>query len=529
MPPVSRRALLLASSFAVLPRGFAADDASRTLRRGNRYEPATLDPHLVNTSYELAIVGDLFEGLVTYNAAGEPVPGVAAAWTLSPDGKRYTFTLRPDLMWSDGTVLTAEDAVFSFRRLMNPKTAATFAALLYVLANGRAVNTGTMPAEALGVSAPNTMTVVMDLNAPAPYFPQLLASAYASLVPRAAISQHGDAWTRPGNMVCNGAFMLESWQPQNRIVLAHNPRFHAAAEVKLARVAYVPTADLNSGLARFKAGELDMQLDLPLSQIPALRMDMPVETRLTPTLLTYYLALNTTLPKLSDPRVRRALSLAIDREILTSKVLRGGEVPAFSFVPPMVAGYEPAALDFAAKPSEARVVEARELLAAAGYGTNNPLRIVYNHSANLDLRRIAVVIAGMWKRVGVEATLLNLEGKVHFANLRQGNFEAAFVGWAADFNDASSFLYVLDSGTTASNYSRYRNPAFDTYLARAASLENVAGRAALLRQAEDLVLKDQPIIPLYFGVTKSLVSQRVIGWRANPVDVHLSRYLSLAS
>ncbi len=527
MLSVSRRALLLASFLAAFPRAFAAEE--RTLRRGNRYEPATLDPHLVNTSYELASVGDLFEGLVTYAAAGEPVPGAAASWTVSPDGKRYTFTLRPNLAWSDGVAITSDDAVYSFRRLMNPKTAATFAPLLYVLANGRAVNMGAMPLEALGVSAPDPMTVVVELNAPAPYLPQILASAYASLVPRHVIAARGDTWTRPGVMVSNGAFTLEIWQPQNRIVLGHNPKFHSAADVKLTRVAYIPTADANSGLARFKAGELDMQLDLPLSQIQALRMDMPVETHLTPTLLTYYLALNTTLPKLSDPRVRRALSLAIDREILTSKVLRGGEKPAFSFVPPIVAAYEPAALDFAATPSEARLLEARALLAAAGYGASNPLQIVYNHSANLDLRRIAVVIAGMWKRVGVETTLLNLEGKVHFANLRQGNFEAAFVGWAADFNDASSFLYVLDSNTTASNYSRYKNPAFDTYLARAAALENAPARAALLHQAEDLAMKDQPIIPLYYGVTKSLVSQRVIGWRANSVDVHLSRYLSLAS
>jgi oligopeptide transport system substrate-binding protein len=266
-----------------------------------------------------------------------------------------------------------------------------------------------------------------------------------------------------------------------------------------------------------------------LSQVEPLRTEMPVETRLTPTLLTYYLALNTALPKLSDPRVRRALSLAIDRDILTSKVLRGGERPAFSFVPPIVAGYAPAALDFAEVPSPARLAEARELLAAAGYGESNPLRLTYNHSANLDLRRIAVVIAGMWKRVGVETSLLNLEGKVHFSNLRQGNFEAAFVGWQADFNDASSFLYVLESGTTASNYSRYRNADFDTFLARAGALEDAGGRAALLAQAEALAMKDQPIIPLYFGVTKNLVSQRVIGWRANSIDAHPSRYLSLAN
>jgi oligopeptide transport system substrate-binding protein len=525
---LSRRTLLISSAALALPwRAEAA--AANVLRRGNRFEPNALDPHLYNTAYEAAIVLDLFSGLVAYDNEGRPGPGLALSWSTTPDGKRYTFSLRPGLAWSDGKPLTADDVVYSLRRLMDPKTAGVFAPLLYLIGNGRAVNTGAAAPETLAVSAPDPLTVVIDLDAPAPYLTEILANGFAAVVPRHVITAHGEGWTRPGVMVSSGAFMLEAWQPQERVTLARNPKFYDAANVKLARVDYIPTGDVNSGLARFRAGELDTQLDVPLSQVDRLRQDLPVETRLTPTLLTYYLTLNTASPKLSDLRVRRALSLAIDRDVLTGKVLRGGESPAFSFVPPMVPGYTPATLDFADTAGEARLNEARRLVAEAGYGPGKPLRIVYSHSSNLDLRRIAVIIAGMWKRIGVETTLLNTEGKVHFANLRQGNFEAAFVGWQADFNDPSSFLYVLESASTRSNYARYRNSSYDALLSKAAASENAVARSALLRQAEALAMQDQPIIPLYFGVTKSLVSQRVIGWRANAVDIHPSRYLSLAN
>ena len=225
--------------------------------------------------------------------------------------------------------------------------------------------------------------------------------------------------------------------------------------------------------------------------------------------------------------MRRALSLAIDRDVLTTKVLRGGEQPAASFVPPTVVGYQPAIMDFAGKASDARLAEATQLLTDAGYGLGKTLSVTYNHSSNLDLRRIAVIIASMWKRIGVETTLLNTEGKVHFANMRQGSFEIAFAGWQADFNDASSFLYVLDSASTRSNYARYRNPAYDSLLAQAAAMENAGARADILHKAEELLMRDQPVIPVYYGVTKNMVSQRVVGWRSNTIDIHLSRYLSV--
>ncbi len=523
---LSRRAAIASAlSLPLLSRfAYAADG---TLTRGNRYEPATLDPQKINTDYERNIVRDLFEGLVTYDAEGHPVPGLASSWVTSPDGKRYTFRLRPGLQWSDGAPLTAEDAVFSLRRLIDPKTAANYAALLYVVQNARAVNTGKMPVDSLGVSAPDALTVVIDLVSPAPYLPELLAGGFAALVPRHVIAKAGDGWVKAGVMATSGAFTLEAWETQSRIVLARNPTFYDAANVKLAHVIYVPTTDVSAALTRFKAGDLDTQLDFPVSQVDALRKELAVETRLTPSLLTYYLALNTSLPKLADARVRRALSMAIDRETVTTKVLRAGEQPAYSFVPPDIAAYAPPRMDFAETPQEARLKTAKDMLAAVGYSESTPLKLTYSHSSNLDLRRIAVIIAGMWRRIGVETSTLNTEGKVHFANMRQGNYEVAFAGWSADFNDASAFLGVLESTRAHSNYSRYRNPAYDALLAKAAAMENSGARAHLLSQAEELLMTDQPVIPLYCGVTKSLVSQRVIGWRANAIDMHLSRYLSV--
>ncbi len=522
-----RAALAAAAALPFVPRSLWAGEDG-TLMRGNRYEPATLDPHKVNTTYELAIAGDLFEGLVTFDAEGQAKPGLAASWSTSPDGKRYTFRLREGLTWSDGVPLTADDVVYSFRRLLDPATAGVFAALLYIVRGARLVNAGNAPAADLGVSAPDPLTVIIELDAPAPYLPQILANAYCAAVPRHVIAAAGDNWTRPGTLVSSGAYTLESWRPHESVVLVRNGRYHDGANVRVARVVYVPTEDLTSAVARFRSGELDMQLDVPLSQVERLRSELPLETRLSPTLITYYLAINTTQPKFGDGRVRRALSLAIDRDVLTQKVLRGGEVPAASFVSPMVSGYKPPQMEFAEAGVDVRLAEARKLLTEAGFA-DVPLSVTYSHSSSLDLRRIAVVIAGMWKRIGVQTTLFNTEGKVHFANMRQGNFDVAFAGWQADYNDPLGFLYVLDSNTVRSNYARYRNLAYDGLLAKAAGMENAGVRAGLLREAEALVMRDQPIIPLYHGVTKNLVSRRVVGWRANAVDVHLSRYLSLAS
>lgn len=500
--------------------------SAQTLNRAGRGEPGSLDPHKANSQYEQALVLDLFEGLLAFDADGQPVPGLADSWAVSPDFTRYVFNLRPNLVWSDGAPITPEQIVASFRRLLDPKTAAPGAAQMYVIKNARAVNTGALPLEALGVTAAPG-TVALDLEAPVPYLPSLLAAAFAVVVPPVAHTKP-DTWTRPGTLVGNGAFTLQEWEPQSHITLARNEHYRDAAQVKIARIVYQPSPDTTAALARFRAGDFDMVMEFPSAQTDQLLAELKDEVRLTPSLLTYYLALNTRDPKLADRRVRRALSLAIDRDTLVSKVVRGGALPALSFVPPAASNYSPPVLDLDAAPYEDRLKEAQRLLADAGYGPANPLRLAYAHSANQELRRIAVVIAAMWKRAGIEASLLNTEGRVHFSNLRQGVFEVAFVAWLADFNDAANFLTVLESTSVSSNYAKYDNPVYDGLLRKAAQTSVQAERAKVLKDAEALMLSDQPIVPLYYGATRNLVSRKVSGWRGNPTDIHLSRYLTLA-
>lgn len=525
--PCQQQKFPLAAIIAALLITAAPAFAETVIHRGNRSEPSALDPHRAQTVYENNVLQDLFEGLTAYNAAAEVIPAVASSWDVSADGTRYTFYLREGLKWSDGAPLTAGDVVFSFRRLMKPETAAIYAQLFYLVKNGREVNTGAAPVESLAVRAPDNRTIEIELTGPAPYFPQILANGFAAVIPRHALEAYGDDWARPGTMISNGAFTLEHWSPQDRIEIVRNARFHDAANVTLDRVIYYPTADTVSAVARFRGGELDVQFGFAPEQAGSLRELLPGQVHLSPLLGTFYLTLNTTLPHLSDARVRRALSLAIDRRVITDRVRRAGEPPALTYVPPVTAGYTSPHVDYADMPMDARRAEAVRLLQAAGYSEANPLKITYAYSSNPENRRLAVIIAAMWKRVGVLTVLTNREGKILFSSLRAGDFEVAFVGWSADYNEASTFLYTLRSTTVNANYSRYNNPEYDALMIEAGQTADPAARAALMRRAEALMLAEQPIIPLYNDSARHLVARYVKGWRDNAVDAHLSRYLSI--
>jgi oligopeptide transport system substrate-binding protein len=500
--------------------------AESVLTRGNHQDPASLDPHRISTVYEQNIVLDLFEGLTVPDAAGRPVPGVAQSWDVSEDGLRWTFTLKPGLRWSDGTPLTADDVVFSFRRLMDPATAAQYPYLLNAVANAPSVNRGEAPLESLGVNAPSPEHVIFTLTMPVPFLLELLSNGFAAIVPRHIIAHSGGGWTAPGVLVSNGAFILEDWRPQNRVDLVRNPNFHAVAAVALDRVVYLPTEDQSAALARFRGGELDTSREFPTARTPWLRENYPTETHIAEYLATFYLSFNMEHAALADRRVRQALSLAIDRDILADRVLRSGEGPAISFVPPSVAGYTAPPPVWASQTMAERRGQARQLLAAAGYGPDQPLRLTYSLSSAEDRRRVAAAIAAMWQPLGVEITLNNTEGKVLFSRLRSGDFEIGYAAWAADVNDAGNFLAILRSGATNSNYARYRNPDYDSLLDTAAATASPVARAALLADAEALLLADAPIAPLFHGVSKNLVAAYVTGWVDNPKDVHLSRYLT---
>lgn len=506
---------------------FAASAAAATLNRGNGAEPDTLDPQKYNLIVELNILSDLFEGLVTLDASGNPVPGIAERWDVSPDGATYTFHLRPGLKWSDGTALTADDVVAGFRRGLDPKTGAQLVDLAFVLKNARAVASGSMPVENLGVSAPDAQTVVVTLEAPNAVFLRLTANfALFFPVPRHLIASAGDGWVRAGTMVSNGPYTLAEWTPQSRVRLVKNPLYWDAAHATVDEVIYYPAADENAALKQFRNGELDLNSGFPVAQIEWLRANMPNEMHLDPASTVTFLSVNQTKPPFNDVRVRRALSIAIDRETLTGRVLNAGQIPAYHFVPSIVEGWTPSPdVDFSATPIAQRQAEARALLAEAGYGPDNPLTFRFDYRAGDANRKAVVAIAGMWSRIGVKAELQANEVKVHYAKIRQKDFEVADAGWQGT-PDPEFFVLLLHSGSE-SNYGSWSNAEFDRLTDEAVLTTDPAKRMALFAEADRIAMQDVAFIPLLYGAHRSLVHTWVRGFKGNPVNAHMTRYLGL--
>lgn len=502
-------------------------DAAGTLRRAGVDDPATLDPARFSYPGEVNVVADLFTGLLTLDAGARPIPGCAESWTTSDDGLVWTFRLRPGLQWSDGRPLTATDFQYSFRRMLDPRTAFTFAARLYSLKNAKLVNGGKLPPAELGVAAPDARTLVLTLEHPAPYLPEVLAS-YSSPSPRHAIEALGAEWTRPGRMVSNGPFTLAEWVPNSHVKLVKNPRFYDAAKVQLGAVQHVTVDSAATAVRRFRAGELDIVLVVPPEQIDWARVNLPKELRVGPGFGIEHVAFNVRRPPFDDPRVRRALALAVDREALTSKVLRSGEVPAYGIVPPRASHYPaPARADFATWTPTQRLAEARRLLAAAGYGPSKPLRVRLAFTNGDVPRRVAVTLAAMWKQAGVETTLEPGEAKAALAAVQRGEFESFRYQWLSGTTDPASFMERFLSDARGVNVAGYANPAFDALYARAERTRDLAARAELFRQAEAMVLADMPVAPLYFYAGRRLVSQRVTGWTDSVRGIHLSRWLGV--
>ena len=497
------------------------------LNRGNGAEPASLDPHRVNGNWEDHIVGDMILGLTTQDAKGEPIAGAAERWESSPDGLTWTFHLR-DHQWSDGQPVTADDFVFSWRRILDPKFAASYAYYLHLIKNAQAVNTGKMPATELGVSAPDAKTLVVTLEHPAPYLAEYMMHASTFPVPRHVVEAKGDAWARAGNYVSNGAYTLVEWIPNDHITLEKNPRFYDAANVKVDRIVFYPTMDYTAAPRRLRAGELDTQSRLPAREIDFLRANMAETLRLTPQLTTQFLAVNQAKKPFDDKRVREALNLAIDREALTQKIRKMDEPPAYSFVPPSIANYPGVAgFPFKSMPQADRVKRAQELMRQAGYGPNNRMKATYDiRSSSADALRDPAAIQQMWREIYVDVDLRQNDTAVFYAKLQERDFEIGQAAWGADFNDATTFLDLLRTGN-ANNWGQYSNPKFDGLLDQANREVDIAKRGQLLAQAEQLALDDYPIIPTLFWVTGGLVRPYVKNWEANPTDTHRTRWVEI--
>ena len=498
------------------------------LSRSLSGDPGTLDPQRAETVAEASVVGDMFVGLVTDDASGRPVPGCAESWTVSPDGLTYTFKLRDGLVWSDGKPLTSADFVYSFRRALDPATAAPQAGLLFVIRNAEAVNKGKMPPEMLGVTAIDPQTVEIALNAPAPYLLEILANPIAYPVPSQVVNVDGRNWVKPGTIVVNGPFKLTSRVPGGPIRLERNPSFYDADTIRLDDVIYVPTEEDGAAVNQFRAGDLDIVSRVPMTRLGWLRENLPQDLHTAPYLAVYYLVLNNSRPPLNDTNLRLALSYAIDRKILASKLLDTGAVAADGLVPPGTANYPaPYQPDYTKLSMADRLKKARQLIQQAGYGPNRPLEITIRYVTGDEREKVAVAIASMWRRAGVVTKFQNAEAKVNFSAVRSGDFTVAYEGWQADYNDAGDFLYLLRSGSNNANTSRYSNPDFDKLMNQADQAMNATDRAAILKQAEALAMKDQPVIPLFFSISANLVAEYVQGWKDNPLNIHRSRYIWL--
>ncbi|MCJ7557339.1 MAG: peptide ABC transporter substrate-binding protein [Gammaproteobacteria bacterium] len=498
------------------------------LRRGNGAEPESLNPQTSRTDSAFNLERDLFEGLITHAPSGDLVPGVAASWDISDDGRVYTFHLRPEARWSNGDAVVAGDFEFSFRRLADPSTAAFYAQNMDLLVNGAAILSGQMKPETLGVEALDPATLRLHLVKPAPYLLDLLTHPSMYPVHAASLLAHGKEYGRPGNMVSNGAFTLEDWVVGAYVTARRNPYYWNNAANHIEQVIYYNTADDSAELKRYRAGELDFTNTIPLQQFRWIKENLAAELKIYHYLTTYYYGLNLRQPPFRDnPQLRQALAMAVDRELLTEKITGVGEVPAYGWVPPGTSNYTPQVAAWAALDPQQRIQQARELYASAGYGPDNPAEVEIRYNTAETHQRIAVAIASMWKEtLGVQATLVNEEFQVLIQHIRQGETQVFRSSWIGDYNDAFTFAQFFQSDFDL-NLSGYSNPAYDSLLEQAGREVDLQQRRALLEQAERMMLADTPVIPLYFHVSRHLVKPWVRGWQDNIMNLQYSRHLSL--
>ena len=529
---VRRRDLLTGATAALLSAGAVprAAWAAGVLNRGNDGDPETLDAHKTSTVAEASLLRDLYEGLVIHDMQASVAPGVAESWTISPDGRLYTFRLRSNARWSNGDPVTAEDFVFSLRRLLDPATGSKYAPVMFPLLNAEKIHKAQgVRVDELGVRARDRTTLEIRLERPTAYFLELLTNQTALPVHAGAIARHDQEWTKPGNLVSNGAYVLKSFVPNDAIVMVRNAHYHAALSVGIEEVRYIASPDSTVATRRFIAGELHLTTDVPTDQFAQLKARLGAQVQVAPYLGTNFLILNTRKKPFDDVRVRRALSLAIDREFLAEQIWSGTMLPAYGMVPPGMASYpRRAELDFAELPPYEREEEARELLAEAGFGKGRPLRIELRYNMTDNNQRTMVAIASQWKAIGVETRFVHTDGKTHFAHLRDGgDFDAARYGWIGDYSDAQNFLFLLESGNEGLNVGRYKSAEFDSFMRQAADEPDPARRAALLYGADRIFVRDCPWIPLMFYQSKHLVSPKLRGFTPNLQAAYATRFLRL--
>ena len=495
------------------------------LNRDNGQEPQTLDPHLAEGLPSAHILRDLFEGLTAESAEGRIVPGAAIRWNISRDGKTFTFYLRRDALWSNGDPVTADDFVFGLQRSADPATASKYAQVLLPIENAAEVLAGDLPPSELGVSAMDEFTLQISMRDPTPYFLALLSHSSTYPVHRPSVEEHGSAFSRPGNLVSNGAYVLSDWVIRSRITLLKNENYWGADNVFLEKVNYFPFEDRSTALKRFRAGKLHWTSGVPNNQFKWLQKHYPDELVISPWLGSYYFGFNLERePFIENPGLRMALILALDRDLLTDKVTQFGELPSYTLVPPGIMDYVSPVPEWAEWTQAEREAEAKRLYAEAGYSEENPLQFEIRYTAGENNKKMALAASSLWKQVlGVQATLLNEEYKVFLQNRERKILTQVFqAGWISDYADPYSFLNLFRTGHGRNDYG-YTNSLYDALLDEVAAERIPSRRRRLMYETERLLLADVPFIPLYTYVTKRMVNPRLKGWQSNVMDHHYSK------
>ena len=518
-------ALLLSSSLIATPALSAgthpttgealADDQTFTYRVLD--EHSSVDPQVVEDVSGSEIVRDLFEGLMNQDADGNLIAGVATHFEANDAKDVYTFTLRQNAKWSNGDPVTAQDFVYAWQRAVNPELASPYSWFMELMSieNASAILAGDKPVSELGVSAVDDHTFQVRLTAALPYFPQMTTHATTFPVHSATVEAHGNEWTKPENIVSNGAYILTEHLPQERSVRERNPMYWDNANTIIEKVVALVINDENVALTRYLAGELD-RTEIPAGQYPRLSQEYPDEATVFPRLCSYYYTINltdSTHPALKDVRVRQALSLAVDRDIITQNVTAGGQFPAYTFTPEATAGFNVPGVEMASMTQAERDEKARALMAEAGFGDGLDIELIYNTSEGH--KKIAIAISQMWKqKLGVNVELANQEWKTFLETRGNQDYQIARAGWCGDYNEASTFLDLMDTDS-GYNDAKYSNSTVDEMLASAKTMDDAS---AIYTEVEQIVANEVPIIPIYHYTGNYMLDTDLANWPINNVE-----------
>lgn len=505
-------ALLTSAYAANVPEGTALAE-KQVLVRNNGTEPQSLDPHKIEGVAESHLTRDLFEGLVIVNQEGELEPRLATKWS-HENHRIWRFYLRQDALWSDGSPITAHDFVYSWQRLADPETGSPYESYLQYahIENIDAIIAGEKGKETLGVSALDDYTLEIRLSESIPYLPQILAHTVMSPVPQKVINKADIKWTSPENFVGNGAYKLQKWVVNERIVLERNKYYWDNDKTVIDEVTFLPIASETAEVNRYRSGELDITANVSVELYPKLKQEIPDEIKTSPYLCTYYYGINNQRKPFTDPRVREALKLGLDQELMVNKIKDQGDTPAYSFTPPFISGVEIIKPKWAALPQKERNEKARVLLEEAGFNSDNPLTITLLYNTSDMHKKLAIAAASIWKKnIGIEVKLENQEWKTYTDTRHQGNYDLVRASWCADYDEPSSFLNMMRSDSSV-NTVHYKSAEFDHLLDETVQVENDASRALLYQKAERVLDQDSAIIPLYYYANLRLVKPYVGGY-----------------